>query len=72
MLPVSVSLLSLLGCQEDMRELSQEEDGSDIHWWHPRVWDADGDGYSVRLGDCDDRDKSIHPAAYDVPWDGLD
>ena len=34
--------------------------------------DADGDGYSVADGDCDDNDFSIHPSATDIPGDGVD
>ena len=34
--------------------------------------DADGDGYSVADGDCDDNDSSIHPSATDIPGDGVD
>src|SRR5690606_20550467 len=39
-----------------------------------RVTDADGDGYSSRFGggDCDDHDDRIHPAALDVPGNGVD
>jgi hypothetical protein len=34
--------------------------------------DADGDGWTVEGGDCDDADPSVHPGAYDVPADGID
>lgn len=34
--------------------------------------DLDGDGYTVGEGDCDDADKTIHPDAVDVPYDGID
>lgn len=34
--------------------------------------DADGDGWYVGAGDCDDADPLVHPAAYDRPDDGLD
>jgi arylsulfatase A-like enzyme len=37
-------------------------------------FDRDGDGYAGWLGggDCDDDDPSIHPAAVDIPGDGID
>lgn len=34
--------------------------------------DADGDGWSVEDGDCDDGDPAVHPDATDLPYDGLD
>jgi len=34
--------------------------------------DADGDGWSVEQGDCDDADPNINPRAEDVPEDGID
>ncbi|HRI98366.1 MAG TPA: putative metal-binding motif-containing protein, partial [Nocardioides sp.] len=34
--------------------------------------DADGDGWTVEGGDCDDADPSVHPGAYDVPADDID
>ncbi len=34
--------------------------------------DADGDGYSLLQGDCDDADASISPAASDTVGDGID
>lgn len=38
------------------------------------ITDRDGDGYSAVFagGDCDDSDKSVHPAARDVPGNGID
>ncbi|MBN2802180.1 MAG: putative metal-binding motif-containing protein [Deltaproteobacteria bacterium] len=33
--------------------------------------DDDSDGFNDVL-DCDDSDKTIHPAAYDIPEDGID
>ena len=37
-------------------------------------FDRDGDGYSRVLGggDCDDRDASVHPGAFEIPDDGID
>ena len=34
--------------------------------------DADGDGYAVEDGDCNNDDASIHPGAEDVCGDGID
>jgi len=34
--------------------------------------DADGDGYSICDGDCDDADPATHPGAVDLPGDSAD
>ena len=34
--------------------------------------DADGDGWSVEDGDCDDTDDTVHPDATETPGDGVD
>jgi hypothetical protein len=34
--------------------------------------DADGDGYTVADGDCDDSNADIHPGATETPGDGVD
>ena len=34
--------------------------------------DADGDGWTVEDGDCDDTDPLVHPGATDAPCDALD
>jgi len=34
--------------------------------------DADGDGWTVEDGDCDDSDATVHPEAEDVLCDGID
>ncbi len=36
------------------------------------VDDADGDGWWIEDGDCDDRDPAINPAATEIPGDGID
>ena len=36
------------------------------------VSDQDGDGFSVRQGDCNDQDASVFPGAEDPVGDGLD
>jgi hypothetical protein len=34
--------------------------------------DADGDGFTTKMGDCNDDNAKIYPGAYDVPNDGID
>ena len=34
--------------------------------------DADGDGWWVSQGDCNDNDGSINPGAFDICGDGID
>jgi len=34
--------------------------------------DNDGDGVTIREGDCDDSDASINPNAEETPGDGID
>jgi hypothetical protein len=37
-----------------------------------RAMDADGDGYTIADGDCDDADPLVNPGAYDFPDNGID
>ena len=34
--------------------------------------DADGDGWSIQAGDCDDTDPAVHPGADEAPCDEVD
>ena len=36
------------------------------------ILDQDGDGYTAALGDCDDMDDSVNPAAIEIPGNGVD
>lgn len=36
------------------------------------VDDRDGDGFTVQAGDCDDRNRTIHPGAREHSFDGID
>jgi hypothetical protein len=38
----------------------------------PEDLDEDGDGYSEVMGDCDDADASVNPAAEEIWYDGID
>ena len=55
-----LSVLCFISCSDD-------DSGSDLD-----QTDADGDGYSVAAGDCDDSDPKIHPKAQDICDDGID
>jgi phosphatidylglycerophosphate synthase len=60
-----MSLLFLLaGCP-----IPAPSDGSSTDWF---PGDADQDGYTVEEGDCDDDDRSVHPGAEEVWYDGID
>lgn len=48
------------------------DSGQDSGWWKQDPGDADGDGYTVEQGDCDDGDEDIHPGAPDDDCDGQD
>jgi hypothetical protein len=43
-----------------------------VESYHPLVVDADGDGYTVAQGDCNDNDASIYPGAPDNTQDNID
>ena len=36
------------------------------------IIDADGDGWSIGEGDCDDGDAEVHPGIPEIPGDGID
>jgi hypothetical protein len=75
------SLLSALACSPGTDSASEPADSgsphddtgaSDASWWDDPAGDADGDGYSVADGDCDDGRASVHPGRSSDPCDGLD
>ena len=73
-----VLLLALAACGPDLGEPTTDPDELDASADQKAVTrptlrrpDRDGDGYTRRMGDCDDGDASIHPGARDVP-DGID
>ena len=41
-------------------------------WWSAPAGDADGDGYTVAQGDCNDGEPSVYPGAPTDTCDGLD
>lgn len=45
---------------------------TDDEFCKPGPGDADGDGYSVADGDCNDNDCAINPGAFDVAGNGID
>jgi len=72
-LPLSIlalagaALIVLASCQAHLEQtpLGQDDDDS------ASGTDADGDGYSVEDGDCDDGNASVHPGAAEI-CDGID
>jgi hypothetical protein len=60
--------LALAGCPEPSKDLQAlygvAETGNRE--------DADGDGWTVAAGDCDDDDETIHPDATETPDDEID
>ncbi len=45
---------------------------ADIGAYEWGEFDADGDGWYLDGGDCDDTDPDVHPGADDRPYDGID
>ncbi|MFH1465749.1 MAG: MopE-related protein [Pseudomonadota bacterium] len=72
MLP-TLSLLVLTACSRPPHQDTPPPVEPDPLPWDtgPAYVDQDGDGYSPELGDCDDRDPSVHPGQYEV-CDGRD
>jgi hypothetical protein len=77
----TLALLSILGCEPgadsgapvvaDDTDVPTRPADSDP-WWEQPAGDADGDGYTVAEGDCDDGQASVNPGWSRDPCDGLD
>jgi hypothetical protein len=70
---VFVIVLALLGCPSaDDDDTNLDDDSSPSDDDSSVGTDADGDGWTIQGGDCDDSDPSVHPEAEEVPFDGID
>jgi hypothetical protein len=74
--PLPLVLLCLAGCPETPEAFhpisADDHTDDDDDDTPPDESDADGDGYSVAGGDCDDADSLTSPGAADLCADGLD
>ena len=79
LLTVMFFAVALVGCPTDDDDTGPSDDDvtTDDDTAMPdddSAWpvDADGDGWSVKDGDCDDGDAGVYPGAEEVPYDGID
>jgi len=73
----AASLSAYAGTSVDLRWWYASATGSTAPGWTVarvalEVVDADGDGRSVSVTDCDDSDASIYDGAPETPYDGID
>jgi len=59
--------LGLMACKNDDTDSKVDDTGGP----DPQA-DADGDGFRVEEGDCDDGNAAVHPGATEIPCDGID
>ena len=59
-------------CSSDLECTYGHASPTDEDFCKPAPGDADGDGYTVADGDCNDNDCAINPGAFDIPGNGID
>jgi hypothetical protein len=59
------------GLETNEGELNGSSDTGEA-WWSQSPGDADGDGFTVKDGDCDDGNDTVHPGVDVDRCDGLD
>lgn len=64
--------LALAGCVGLKDDIAQPAYGVPISDVPDSADDADGDGFSVAQGDCNDDDPAVFPGAEDPAGDGID